>query len=97
LDKLDKLAPNMRKIELEKKRIGAGDWAIGGTKSVYQYDKDQWEANRQAMGGNYAAISTYSPDGELPVGGEAYDPTGYNEVREGGEEGYDVAQPNDDD
>jgi hypothetical protein len=53
------------------------------------------------MGGNYAAISTWSPDGELPEGVEAYDPTGYNEGPPGhGEDqgmGYDVAQPNDDD
>ena len=101
IDKIDKLPPHLQKVELEKKRIGAGDWAIGGTKAAYAYDQDQWEANRQVMGGNYAAISTWSPDGELPVGAEGYDPTGYNEgppgYGRGDEGGYDVAQPNDDD
>ena len=101
IDKIDKLPPHLQKVELEKKRIGAGDWAIGGTKAAYAYDKDQWEANRQVMGGNYAAISAWSPDGELPEGVEGYDPTGYNEgppgYAGGDEGGYDVAQPNDDD
>jgi hypothetical protein len=101
IDKIDKLPPNLQKVELEKKRIGAGDWAIGGTKAAWSYDQDQWEANRQVMGGNYAAISTWSPDGELPEGVEGYDPTGYNEGPpghgRGDEGGYDVAQPNDDD
>ena len=78
IDKIDKLPPHLQKVELEKKRIGAGDWAIGGTKAAYAYDKDQWEANRQVMGGNYAAISAWSPDGELPEGVEGSDPTGYN-------------------
>lgn len=97
IDKIDKLPSHLKKVELEKKRIGAGDWQGVG----WSYDADQWEANRQVMGGNYAAISTWSPDGELPEGVEAYDPTGYNEGPPGhGEDqgmGYDVAQPNDDD
>jgi len=44
--RFDSKATDERQIELIKKRLGLGDWSIGGTKLVYSYDADQWDKNR---------------------------------------------------
>jgi hypothetical protein len=46
-----------KRVELMKKRLGIGKWAIGGTKLVYAYDPDQWEKNRQELLTNYGESS----------------------------------------
>jgi hypothetical protein len=51
---LDRMKPEEKALELVKKRIGIGRWAIGGTKLVYAYDPEQWEKNRQENLRNYA-------------------------------------------
>ena len=28
------------------KRLGLGDWAVGGTKAIYKYDAEQYERER---------------------------------------------------
>lgn len=52
IDKFDKLSEDEKKLELMRKRLGLGDWSIGGTKLVYQYDKDQWLKNFTSYGRN---------------------------------------------
>ena len=47
IDDLDKLTVEERQIELAKKKLGIGRWAIGGTKLVFQYDPDQWSRNME--------------------------------------------------
>jgi len=46
ISKLDRMTPEEKAAELLNKRLGLGDWAIGGTKAVYAYDKDQYERER---------------------------------------------------
>jgi len=46
INKLAKMTPEEKKVELMKKRLGLGDWAIGGTKAIYQYDPEQYERER---------------------------------------------------
>jgi hypothetical protein len=53
INKLAKMTPEEKKVELMKKRLGLGDWAIGGTKAIYAYDPEQYErerAQRDEMG-----------------------------------------------
>jgi len=35
-----------KSLELVKKKLGLGDWAVGGTKAIYQYNAEQYEKDR---------------------------------------------------
>ena len=35
--------PDEKKVELEKKRLGIGKWAVGGTSKIYKYDPDYFD------------------------------------------------------
>jgi hypothetical protein len=39
---LDDLDPELRKIELAKKKAGIGMWAKGGTSLTYKYNPEEW-------------------------------------------------------
>ena len=75
--KLDRLTPEERQIELQKKKYGYGDWAIGGTKLVYSYDADQWVKNTEAAQMDYAAASGFTPEADIPIDITNMDLTGY--------------------
>jgi hypothetical protein len=85
--KLDKLTPEERQIELQKKKYGYGDWAIGGTKLVYSYDADQWVKNTEAAQMDYAAASGFTPEADLPIDITDMDLTGYVDREGMGEQG----------
>jgi len=44
---LDRMTTEERAIELTKKKLGVGRWAIGGSKLLFMYDKQQWEKNME--------------------------------------------------
>ena len=46
INRFDVLTPEARKLELMIKRIGLNEWAVGGTKAIYQYDADQYMIER---------------------------------------------------
>lgn len=53
IQRFDKLDREMRQVELMKKRLKIGDWAVGTTKNLHSYDADFYEferAQRAAMG-----------------------------------------------
>lgn len=50
ISKFDKMSPEEKAVELINKRLGLGEWAIGGTKLIYAYDKDQYERERLERG-----------------------------------------------
>ena len=56
-----------REVELMNKRLGLGQWAVGGTKLIYAYDADYWDQERQKR--LDAGIFDFpgSGDGQLPV------------------------------
>ncbi len=87
---LDNLSEEERRIELQKKRLGIGRWAIGGTKLVWQYDPDQWDKNREDLRKNYDALAGMGRDGPAEPTGPEYDGIGLTR-RDGGGEGYDIA------
>jgi hypothetical protein len=99
IDYLDKLTPEQRKLEMTKKRLGIGMWAIGGTKAVYQYDPDRWEENRNAVASSYAKAAVYDPNAELPSAMQMMNTTGYD-MQAGAdaqEYGYEYSLVGDDD
>ena len=71
IGRLAKMTPEEKKVELMKKRLGLGDWAVGGTKAIYQYDPDQYErerAQRADMGLDFGVVGG-GPDEEFGGGG----------------------------
>lgn len=53
INKFDKLDGELRKVELMKKKLKIGDWAVGTLKNLFSYDADFFEferAQRAAMG-----------------------------------------------
>jgi hypothetical protein len=98
IDYLDKLPQNLKKLEMTKKQLGIGMWAIGGTKATYQYDPDHWEANREAVASSYAQAAAYDPNAQLPAAMQLHDPTGYADPDAMGpiDEGYEYQFYDDD-
>jgi hypothetical protein len=47
LKKLSKLNPDEKRVEMTKKRLGLGEWAVGGTKLIYKYNKDFYDLERE--------------------------------------------------
>ena len=95
LDRLDVMTKERRQVELIKKKLGLGEWAVGGTKAIRQYDDERYEDERQER---IAAGLTDWDMGRIGQEGRAIDMFGY--VDEGINErdaGYDNAQENDDD
>uniref|UniRef100_A0A6C0D6W6 Uncharacterized protein n=1 Tax=viral metagenome TaxID=1070528 RepID=A0A6C0D6W6_9ZZZZ len=71
ISKLDRMTKEEKALELVKKRLGIGDWAVGGTKAIYAYNPDQYERDRnQRMD---MGLVDFSGDGtvEIPEGRQA--------------------------
>jgi len=91
IGRLDKMNRDERRVALVNKTLGLGEWAVGGTKAIRQYDPERYEAERaeRAQAGltDYVDLNTANAaDG----GGTQYDMFGFvaNEG-EGGDGGYD--------
>ena len=63
-----------------KKRLGLGEWAVGGTKLIYKYDSDFYDLERERD--EAAGIDNWRTRGEVKA--EAGDEEGYD-----GEEEHD--------
>jgi hypothetical protein len=51
--KYDNMTPEEKQLDQMKKRLGLGEWAVGGSKAVYRYDEAMYEferKQREAMG-----------------------------------------------
>ena len=46
ISKFDRMTKEEKALELMKKRLGIGDWAVGGTKVIYAYNPEQYERDR---------------------------------------------------
>ena len=46
IHKFDTLTPEEKAVELMNKKLGTGDWAVGGTKAIRLYNEDQYERER---------------------------------------------------
>jgi fructosamine-3-kinase len=68
INDIDKMGDDDKKLELIRKNLGLGRWAIGGTKLIYSYDPDQYDKEREARLGQYASGEGLP---EAPVGRQA--------------------------
>ena len=53
IKRFDDLTPEAKAVEKMKKKLGLGDWAVGGTNVIYAYNPEQYErerTQREAMG-----------------------------------------------
>jgi hypothetical protein len=90
---MNRMTEEERKLEIVKKKLGIGKWAIGGTKITYMYDADNFERQRQLFAPDY----TKSRVGR---GGEGDAAVTFNTGAEAAyeaENGYNLNQHGDDD
>ena len=93
IKKFDKMSDEEKKIELMKKKLGLGDWAVGGTKLIYAYDKDYYDLEREKR--IEAGIVDFPGlEGKQDAPSNVFD---ILEMGAGEEEGYDPAERNDED
>jgi hypothetical protein len=90
---LDKMTDEERAVELTKKRLGIGRWAIGGTKLIWAYNADQYEREREER--ERAGIISFPGEGpnDVPTfDGRPLDAMGFAIYEGGGADGYDMRQ-----
>jgi hypothetical protein len=46
MSKFEHMTREERRVELVLKGLGMGEWAVGGSKAIRQYDEDRYEAER---------------------------------------------------
>ena len=103
LSKLEGLSKESRQVELTLKNLGMGDWAVGGTKAIRQYDADRYEAERAERAA--AGIVDYPgvADANAADAARTYDMFGtdfgdeYDVAGANGDGGYDHDQMAEDD
>ena len=69
ISKFDRMTPEQRAAELLNKRLGLGDWAIGGSDKIRLYNEDQYERERIERGEMVGLMGGAPPADE--VGREA--------------------------
>lgn len=47
IKKLDAMSRERKQVELLNKKLGLGDWAVGGTKKIREYDPDQYMKEKE--------------------------------------------------
>jgi hypothetical protein len=47
ISKFDRMSKEEKAIEKMKKKLGIGDWAVGGTNAIYLYNAQQYERDRE--------------------------------------------------
>jgi hypothetical protein len=81
-----------KKLELVKKKLGLGDWSVGGTKLIYAYDADYLELELEKR--IEAGIDDFPGLQDNQPITTSFDIFSMNEGHE--EDGYDVREQNDD-
>jgi hypothetical protein len=94
IKKFDKLDPEMRQIELMKKRLKIGDWAVGTTDNLFKYNKDFYEFRRQQR--SEMGLPDFTTDITGIVAQPADNPFGFRAAG-GPESGYDMRAVHDED
>jgi hypothetical protein len=75
IKRFDDLDRDLRKVELIKKRLKIGDWAVGTMKNLFQYDADFFEFERGQRAG--MGLPEFDADITGIVGAAAENPYGF--------------------
>ena len=104
---LDSMGEDEKRVELVKKVLGIGRWAIGGSKLIYAYDQDQYEKEREERVRRGDTDMPYTQSATVPGNHEVYDMAGAGanagananavDAFYEAQGGYDVAQESSDD
>ena len=82
----------MRKVELIKRNLKIGDWAVGTSKNLFSYNSDMWELRRDQR------LAMGLPEfGEGEARGAAAERYGFFTMGGGEGEGYDHRAAQDED
>ena len=65
MSKFEHMTKEERRVELVLKGLGMGEWAVGGSKAIRQYDEDRYEVERAERVA--AGIVDYPGQGQEPV------------------------------
>ena len=102
MSKFEHMTREERRVELVLKGLGMGEWAIGGSKAIRQYDEDRYEAERAERAA--AGIMDYpGQGGQGAEDGRPIDMFGtdfgaeYDAAGERGDGGYDHDEMAEDD
>lgn len=103
INEFDKKSEEEKAVELIKKRLGMGRWAVGGTKVIYAYDPEQYDREREER--ERAGIISFpglGPYDTPNLDGRQIDELGFFEFGdeaeyEHQEGGYDFTQTREDD
>jgi len=89
IKKMSDMSRAGKEIEMIKMKLGLGDWAVGGTKGVYAYDKERYDIERdQRAQAGIIDFPGQGPEGPGEGGpAQAVDGLGYYQT-EGDEAGY---------
>lgn len=94
----DKLPDDERAVEVLKKKLGIGRWAVGGTKKIWGYDAEQYEVEREeraragivdypvAEGPDYAPVPAGAELDDMGFAAGGLDEDGYDHAQNDGEE-----------
>jgi hypothetical protein len=102
IEDLDAMEEDAKRVELVKKVLGIGRWAIGGSKLIYAYDQDQYEKERDERVRRGETDLPYELGTTAPGNNQVFDiftsgnagaPDAFYEAQGG----YDVAQESSDD
>ena len=102
----DRMTEDEKRVELLKKSLGMGRWAVGGTKKITQYDRefyDQERIQRAQAGIVDFATGGFGPEGEPMPEGRPADQYGFYDFGPNDEfgaaegSGYDMAHESPDD
>ena len=102
IKEFDRMTDEERAIELTKKKLGIGRWAVGGTKLIYAYDPDQYDRERiERERAGIIDFPGHGPGESDPLNGRPVDDLGFfeggNDEYYEGEGGYDHIQTAEDD
>ena len=87
IKKLNDKSAAGKDIERIKMKLGLGEWAVGGTKSIYSYDPERYDIEReQRAEAGIVDFPGYGPEG-APVEQQKLDGLGYYDTG-GDEAGY---------
>jgi hypothetical protein len=96
INRIDKMSPEQKKVELMKKRIGLGEWAVGGTSAIFVLNSEQYD--RESRQRNEMGVGEFVQDtGALQRAKALLDDMNFGGGGAGAEAGYTVDQMGSDD